>query len=80
MVSVQIQLIQKLAFSVQIINNFILYQKFLNERKRKGMLLNDTLDEELFQNDLTEQLTIENSNVVISLTATPWCARKQTTT
>ena len=52
----------------------------MNERKRKEMLLNDTLDGELFQNDLTEELTIENSNVVFSLTITPWCARKQTTT
>ena len=43
------------------------------------MLRNDTLDEELFQNDLTEELTTESSNIVINFAATPWCARKQTT-
>ena len=43
-------------------NNLIPYQKFLNERKRKMALRSDILDEELFQNDLTEELTIENCN------------------
>ena len=43
------------------------------------MLRNDTLDEDLFQNDLTEEITIENSNIVINLAATPGCARKQIT-
>ena len=33
------------------------------------MLLNDTLDEEFFQNDLTEELTIKNSNIVTNLAA-----------
>lgn len=33
------------------------------------MLRNYSLDEELFQNDLTEELTIENSNIVINLAA-----------
>ena len=51
-------------------NKLILYQKFLNEGRRKRVLRNDTLDEELFQNDLTEKLTIENSNMVINLAET----------
>ena len=51
-------------------NKLILYQQFLNERRKKRALRNGTLDEELFQNDLTEELTIENSNIVINLTAT----------
>ena len=46
-------------------NNLILNQKFLNGRRRKRTLSNDTLHEELFQNDLTEKLTRENSNIVI---------------
>ena len=48
-------------------NNLILYQKFRNERRRKRALRNDTLDEELSQNDLTEELMMENSNIVINL-------------
>ena len=48
----------------------ILYQKFLNKKRRKTALCNNTLDEELFQNHLTEELTNENSNIVINLTAT----------
>ena len=51
-------------------NKLILYQKFLNEGRRKRVLRNDTLDEELSQNDLTEKLTIENSNIVINLAET----------
>ena len=51
-------------------NKLILYQKFLNERRRKTVLHNDTLDKELLQKDLTEELTIENSNIVINLAAT----------
>ena len=51
-------------------NKLILYQNFLNDRRRKRALRNYTLDEELFQNNLTEELTIENSNIVINLAAT----------
>ena len=44
---------------------------------KKRALRNDTLDGELFQDDLTEELTKENSNIVIKLAATlTWCARK----
>ena len=50
-------------------NNLILHQKFLNERRRKRTLRNDTLDGELFQNDLTEELTIGNSSIVINVAA-----------
>ena len=50
-------------------NKLILYQKFLNETRRKRALRNYTLDEELFQNNLTEELTIENSSIVINLAA-----------
>ena len=46
------------------------YQKILNERRRKRALRNDILNEEIFQNDLTEELTIKNSNIVINLEAT----------
>ena len=38
--------------------------------KKERALLYGTLDEELCQNDLTEELTIENSNIVINLAAT----------
>ena len=48
----------------------ILYRKFLNEKMRKSTLRNNTLDEELFQNDLTDELTIENCNIVINLAVT----------
>ena len=48
-------------------NNLILYQEYLNERWRKRALPNETSDEELFQKNLTEGLTIENSNIVINL-------------
>ena len=51
-------------------NNLILHQKFVNQRRRKKTLRNDTLHEELFQNDLAEELMIENSNSVINLAAT----------
>ena len=50
-------------------NKLVLYQKILNKRRRKKVLRNYSLDEELFQNDLTEELTIENSNIVINLAA-----------
>ena len=50
-------------------NKLVLYQKILNKRRRRKVLRNYLLDEELFQNDLTEELTIENSNIVISLAA-----------
>ena len=39
-------------------NNLILHQKFVNQRRRKKTLRNDTLHEEFFQNDLAEELMI----------------------
>ena len=49
-------------------NKLILYQKFLNERRGKRVLHYDTLDEVLLQNHLTEELTIENSNINLAET------------
>ena len=40
------------------------------KKGEKRTLRNDTLDEELLQDDLTEKLTIENSYIVINLAAT----------